>query len=64
MAPSDQLELHQGELGIWKRKKDKEPVFETLMNFSFDIAAKVTLGKPMGSVAIYTIHVPGEEPRY
>lgn len=58
------LELHQGELGIWRRKKDREPEFETLMNFSFEIAAKVTLGRAMGSGAIYTIHVPGKEPGY
>ena len=62
----DLLSEHQGELGIWKKKKSiEEPVFEALLNFNFDISTRVVLRgtKSKGSGAIYKIHVPGEDTR-
>jgi len=65
----DLLKLHQGELGIWKRRKvndsgNSQLVFDTLLNFNLEVIAKVTLGGAAGargSGAIYRILIPGEE---
>ena len=58
---ADLLKLHEGELGVWKKRKvgdTEEAVFETLLNFDFDILAKVVFAR--GSGAIYKITIPGD----
>ena len=60
----DLLSEHQGELGVWKKRKiDEEAVFETLLNFNFEITTRVVLGRAKGSGAIYRIHIPSEATR-
>ena len=59
----DLLKSYQGELGIWKQRKTKDSddaTFETLLNFNFEIEAKVVLGSTRGSGTIYRILIPGE----
>ena len=46
-----------GELGIKKKQS-----FETLLNFDFDVSCRVSLGSQLGSGAVYTVRIPGEEP--
>lgn len=48
-----------GELGLKNKEK-----FETLLNFDFSIAYRVSLGSQLGSGAVYNVYIPGEEPQY
>jgi len=63
---ADLLRQHQGELGIWKRRKidnsrGYEQVFETLLNFDFEVSTRVIFGDAKGGGAIYQIMIPGED---
>jgi len=62
----DLLRKHQGELGVWRRRKTDESggyeqVFDTLLNFDFEVTTRVVLGDSKGGGAIYQIMIPGED---